>query len=50
MGSYIEPTNSEEGANPVADSGCWRTVTTEAAEHQTMLNKIRYAFNETTEL
>ena len=34
MGSSIEPTNNEERANPVADGGCWRTVTKEAAEQQ----------------
>ena len=34
MGSSTEPTNNEDGANPVADGGCWRTVTTEAAEQQ----------------
>ena len=34
MGSSTEPTNNEDGANPVADEGCWRTVTTKAAEQQ----------------
>ena len=41
MGSSIEPTNNEEGANPVADGGCWRTVTTEAAEQQARATVVR---------
>ena len=41
MGSSIEPTNNEEGANPVADGGCWRTVTKEAAEQQARATVVR---------
>ena len=41
MGSSIEPTNNEEGANPVAYGGCGRTVTTEAAEQQAHATVVR---------
>ena len=41
MGSSIEPTNNEERANPVADGGCWRTVTKEAAEQQARATVVR---------
>ena len=34
MGSSIELTNNEKGANHVDDGGCWRTITTKAAEEQ----------------